>query len=199
MPHHIKAGKFQSDMFPGCPAGMVPLSTSSKRAQDLLWELAQRHREEDPEFAEDLEFALRVQGYSDETRYRHTNHDKPCPTCGTRWDCEQEQPDRNEEKGVTTEIGVASIKDDLLEVALGIIANAYGGDWEAAAPTWKRAAANWRDRYHAILHPSVNPSEKFPIERTSQNRRRGDRRQYSERRMMGSEQRREERREKPDG
>ena len=96
MSHHIVAGEFKSDKFPGCPAGMVPLSTSSPRAMDLLWELAQRYKEKDPEFAEDLEFALRAKGYSDEGRYRHTNHDEPCPTCGTRWDTEEAQPDRKE-------------------------------------------------------------------------------------------------------
>lgn len=44
-------------------------------------------------------------------------------------------------------------KDDLLEAAWGIIANAYGGDWSLAseASGWKKAAEKWRDKYHAQL------------------------------------------------
>ncbi len=40
-------------------------------------------------------------------------------------------------------------KEDLLETAWGIIANAYGGDWDSAQnKDWKPAAEKWRDRYH---------------------------------------------------
>ena len=40
-----------------------------------------------------------------------------------------------------------------LELAWGLLANAYGGDWNMAskASGWKDAAERWRDRYHAIL------------------------------------------------
>ena len=38
--------------------------------------------------------------------------------------------------------------DDLIEAAWGIIANAQGGDWDAATPKWKQAAERWRDGYH---------------------------------------------------
>lgn len=56
---HINAeGKFQSDKYPGCPAGKVPLSVSDKTAQDLLWEYAQRRRVVDAEFSVDLETCL---------------------------------------------------------------------------------------------------------------------------------------------
>ncbi len=34
------------------------------------------------------------------------------------------------------------------ELAWGLIANSYGGDWEAAPPEWKIAATKWRDNYH---------------------------------------------------
>lgn len=60
---HLKDGKFQSDKYPSCPAGKVPLSTKDPTAQDLLWEYAQRRRSVDAEFSEDLEEALRLDGY----------------------------------------------------------------------------------------------------------------------------------------
>lgn len=42
-------------------------------------------------------------------------------------------------------------KDELLEAAWGIIANAYGGDWDQAEnPNWKPAAKRWRDNYHEL-------------------------------------------------
>ncbi len=41
-------------------------------------------------------------------------------------------------------------KDELLEFAWGIIANAYSGDWEAARPRWKAAAEKWRDQWAAF-------------------------------------------------
>lgn len=61
---HIINGKFQSDKYPTCPAGKVPLSVEDPTAQDLLWEYAQRRRAVDPEFADDLELALRTAGYT---------------------------------------------------------------------------------------------------------------------------------------
>lgn len=60
---HLIGGKFQSDKYPTCPAGKVPLSTKDPTAQDLLWEYAQRRRAVDAEFAADLEAALILDGY----------------------------------------------------------------------------------------------------------------------------------------
>lgn len=60
---HLIDGKFQSDKYPTCPAGKVPLSTKDPAAQDLLWEYAQRRRAVDAEFSADLETALRSDGY----------------------------------------------------------------------------------------------------------------------------------------
>lgn len=39
------------------------------------------------------------------------------------------------------------------ELAWGLIANAYGGNWDLAseASGWKVAAERWRDAYHATL------------------------------------------------
>lgn len=60
---HIVDGEFQSDKYPTCPPGKVPLSVKDPTAQDLLWQYAQRRRAVDAEFAADLEFALRTAGY----------------------------------------------------------------------------------------------------------------------------------------
>lgn len=60
---HLRDGEFQSDKYPTCPAGKVPLSTKDPMAQDLLWEYAQRRRAVDAEFADDLEHALKAKGY----------------------------------------------------------------------------------------------------------------------------------------
>lgn len=35
-----------------------------------------------------------------------------------------------------------------MDVAWGIIANAYGGNWEEASPVWKAAAEHWRDNHY---------------------------------------------------
>lgn len=39
---------------------------------------------------------------------------------------------------------------EMMEAAWGLIANAYGGDWNKAseASGWKVAAERWRDHYH---------------------------------------------------
>lgn len=41
---HTVNGQFQSDKYPTCPPGKVPLSVEDPTAQDLLWEYAQRRR-----------------------------------------------------------------------------------------------------------------------------------------------------------
>ena len=60
---HLIDGEFQSDKYPSCPRGKVPLSVKDTTAQDLLWEYAQRRRVVDAEFSDDLEAALRAAGY----------------------------------------------------------------------------------------------------------------------------------------
>ena len=39
-----------------------------------------------------------------------------------------------------------------LELAWGLIANAYGGDWENAPTEWREAAIRWRDEH---WHPAL--------------------------------------------
>jgi hypothetical protein len=60
---HIVNGEFQSDKYPTCPPGKVPLSTKDTTAQDLLWIYAQRRRAVDADFANDLERALSLKGF----------------------------------------------------------------------------------------------------------------------------------------
>ena len=60
---HLIDGEFQSDKYPTCPRGKVPLSVKDTTAQDLLWEYAQRRRSVDAEFSADLEAALHAAGY----------------------------------------------------------------------------------------------------------------------------------------
>lgn len=66
---HLVDGLFQSDKYPTCPAGKVPLSTKDQTAQDLLWAYAQRRREVDAEFSEDLGL------------YTFRNEFVTCPEC----------------------------------------------------------------------------------------------------------------------
>ena len=61
---HLIDGEWQSDKYPTCPRGKIPLSINDKTAQDLLWEYAQRRRTVDAEFSDDLEMALRLAGYN---------------------------------------------------------------------------------------------------------------------------------------
>lgn len=63
MAAHLIDGEFQSDKYPTCPRGKVPLSVKDETAQDLLWEYAQRRRKIDEEFSDDLEIALVIAGY----------------------------------------------------------------------------------------------------------------------------------------
>jgi hypothetical protein len=64
MGSHIINGQFQSDKYPTCPPGKVPLSVKDPMAQDLLWRYAQRRRKVDAEFAADLESALLTAGFN---------------------------------------------------------------------------------------------------------------------------------------
>lgn len=83
--HINAAGKFQSDRYPTCPAGKVPLSVTDKTAQDLLWEYAQRRRSVDAEFSADLEAVLLGAGFVPPvapTRASGPEGEDGCPLCG---------------------------------------------------------------------------------------------------------------------
>lgn len=60
---HLIDGEFQSDKYPTCPRGKVPLSVKDASAQDLLWDYAERRRSVDAEFSDDLQRALLSAGY----------------------------------------------------------------------------------------------------------------------------------------
>ena len=63
MGSHLIDGHFQSDKYPWCQRGFVPLKVTDKDAQPVLWAYAQTHRERDPEFSADLEQALLNAGF----------------------------------------------------------------------------------------------------------------------------------------
>lgn len=63
MGSHLINGKFQSDKYPTCPPGKVPLSVEDPMAQDLLLEYARRRRAVDAEFSDDLRASLLIAGY----------------------------------------------------------------------------------------------------------------------------------------
>jgi len=69
---HLVDGEFQSDKYPTCPRGKVPLSVKDPTAQDLLWKYAQRRRVVDEEFSSDLEQALLGAGYLPQPEDRYT-------------------------------------------------------------------------------------------------------------------------------
>ena len=64
MGEHLIDGEFQSDKYPTCPRGLVPVGTSDRLGQDLLWQLAARYDTLDRDFADDLRQALRNHGYT---------------------------------------------------------------------------------------------------------------------------------------
>jgi len=61
--HINKDRKFQSDKYPTCPPGKVPLSTKDPMAQDLLYIYAKRRQRIDAEFSSDLIECLKADGY----------------------------------------------------------------------------------------------------------------------------------------
>ena len=56
--HLTVTGNFQSDKYPWCPSGFVPLRLKDPGARDLLDEYAKRRGAIDPEFQRDLLEAL---------------------------------------------------------------------------------------------------------------------------------------------
>lgn len=49
--------------------------------------------------------------------------------------------------------------DQLLHVAWGLIANAYGGAWNLASEEWRKAAEAWRDDYHEFLEARLKATK----------------------------------------
>jgi len=55
---HIVNGQFQSDKYPWCRAGFVPLKITDPMAQGILIQYANKRAEVDKEFADDLIWAV---------------------------------------------------------------------------------------------------------------------------------------------
>lgn len=52
---------------------------------------------------------------------------------------------------------------DAMEIAWGLIANSYGGDWELANKDWRNAAIRWRDnQWHPILNDATQGQSDNP-------------------------------------
>jgi hypothetical protein len=62
----------------------------------------------------------------------------------------------------TADIDLGDSKNELLESAWVLIANANEGNWDKATRDWQKAAIRWRDRYRAEIKRLVgkNPPEK---------------------------------------
>lgn len=56
--HLTVTNEFQSDKYPWCPAGFVPLKVTDPMARKALLDYASRRRVVDSEFSRDLEDAL---------------------------------------------------------------------------------------------------------------------------------------------
>ena len=64
MSEHINAdGEFQSDKYPWCKPGVVPLKLTDRMAQQCLWDYAAKREYVDLEFSEDLRQCLLAAGF----------------------------------------------------------------------------------------------------------------------------------------
>lgn len=63
MGEHLIDGEFQSDKYPWCERGFVPLKLTDPMAQSYLWWYAETRRSVDNEFADDLQHGLRLKGF----------------------------------------------------------------------------------------------------------------------------------------
>ncbi len=61
MGEHLIDGEFQSDKYPWCRRNFVPLKLTDPAARKVLKEYAELRRSVDPEFADDLLEAIRLQ------------------------------------------------------------------------------------------------------------------------------------------
>lgn len=167
---HLIDGEFQSDKYPTCPRGKVPLSVKDKTAQDLLWEYAQRRRAVDAEFAADLEIALTAKGYihSKCTACGGNDGDAPClyPSENKAGCLRDARLSRTGEKGERIPSGWRLVPVEPTEKMLttGSTARYYAGDklghettrdvWStmlAASPPPAKAADPIRDAAAAFL------------------------------------------------
>lgn len=105
--HINKDGKFQSDKYPTCPPGKVPLSVNDPMAQELLWIYALRRRAVDADFSADLEAALRAAGFTPEEPYAWDDWADD----GTDWDAETGAPSKPHFAGVVQTYALMQQRD----------------------------------------------------------------------------------------
>lgn len=125
---HLTVNKnFQSDKFPWCAVGFVPLKLSDPAARDLLEEYARRREVIDKEFPRDLLEALKNTpekknaGYKPFTRIDDAE--------GLRKDLKQEKLDRkNENEMLWSEINDLRSKRDMLEAQVAATQAEDGGE-----------------------------------------------------------------------
>ncbi len=79
MGHHLVNGEFQSDKYPWCKRGFVPLKLTDPDARAVLNEYARRREKKDPEFSSDLWMAIRIQEGKGQAPKVDTY---PCRICG---------------------------------------------------------------------------------------------------------------------
>lgn len=63
MGEHLIDEEFQSDKYPWCRRGFVPLKLTDPMAHKVLWDYAKARESVDMEFSNDLRAALLIQGY----------------------------------------------------------------------------------------------------------------------------------------
>lgn len=66
---HIIDGEFQSDKYPWCKRGFVPLKLTDPMAWPVLWAYAEIRESVDKEFSDDLREALKLAGFVPPTKH----------------------------------------------------------------------------------------------------------------------------------
>ena len=115
--HLTVTNEFQSDKYPWCPAGFVPLKVTDPMARDSLWDYARRRRVVDEEFTRDLEEALLFAGDSTPRRCEWFEDDDGWHgSCGQDWEFIYDGPTENSLKfcmncGKPVEVDGLSVED----------------------------------------------------------------------------------------
>lgn len=98
--HITEQGEFQSDKYPWCRAGFVPLKLTDPMARPVLWDYAGRREVVDKEFSDDLRTCLVTAGHTSKdglvaerdalkelirsVEWIDSDMGKFCPFCGGR-------------------------------------------------------------------------------------------------------------------
>jgi len=168
-PHINAEGKFQSDKYPPCPAGKVPLSTEDPTAQDLLWEYAQRRREVDEQFSDDLEITLQTSGFR-APMYPASAWVALRPTLYDFAQVMEHVLHDNDHKGGWEETPSVELMDFLWHTVRVLEHNHLRGYYYGAPEAMRRAAANVAnmammvaDRVHGLTHEHRKNGHPSPV------------------------------------